>query len=120
MSTKNINFIDRVLEHQGLVMIPGDGNMPHQYMVKEGYKLPVTAYKLIPGRIGYTKNKLDCTLPQGSFFWCADKYCREIQTDVAPIIDREYKVGNCFGKGCMDQDLESMRKKDAGWTTYEL
>jgi len=108
MTTREINFIGRNLVHPGFELVPDN---PGMYKIKEGYNLPVTAYKMVPASksvisIGHTKYRLDCVLPETSTFSCKDKFCKEIFSDCTPVINKETFVGKCFGSGCMDNDWE--------------
>lgn len=117
MTDRNIYFVKRELKHPGIESVRGDEK--GMYRVKEGYNLPVTAHKMVKNQFGYTHNKIDYFLPGNSLFWCKDMYCQEIQSMATPIMKEEYKLGDCFGTGCMDNDFETMKKKD-GVATFEM
>lgn len=123
MTTREINFIGRNLVHPGLESVSDTAGM---YKIKEGYNLPVTAYKMVPASgsfisIGHTKYNLDCVLPENSTFSCKDKFCKEIFSDCTPVINNETFVGKCFGSGCMDNDWEhSPKNVKKNVKTYEL
>jgi len=115
MSKREIRFIDRILTHPELEHTTND--FVNYYKIKEGYQLPVTAYKMVPnGRIGYKKYKVDCVLPENSVFWCDDTFCKEINSSAVPVIKGETYVGECFGKGCMNDNY----KFENPTKTYEL
>jgi len=128
MTTKGteVKSIDRILTHSGLIHIPDsvsgytiDGQQT--YKVKEGYELPVTSYKMVPTRYGYTRYKLDCVLPEDSRFSCSDKFCKEIISFSKPVINSETQSGMCYGNRCVDNDWgENFKNVKIGYMKYEL
>lgn len=136
--TKKISYVDRTLSNPGLdrKTVTNDNfnrfnyinPYTHTYTVKKGYALPVTAYKMIPSRIGlahggdtgcpdlvpdqiYTQYKLDCILPENSTFICNDHLCKEIISNDTPIIKNETRIGKCYGDGCINKDWEILNSK---------